>query len=227
VHIGNTNGRIDVLGADGSDVEIRAERIARAATDAGARELLARIGIREAITPERVSIETERMGGILIGVSFEVRYHVRAPKNAAIDVQNTNGAISLSGLGGKVFARTTNGAVTARELTGGVEARSTNGSVNVELASLGAERVAMQTTNGGLTLTLPEAAKADVAASWTNGGINVSPELKIAVTEQSRRRFQGRMNGGGTPIELQTTNGGIRVRARGASPLPAEKPSTN
>ena len=227
VHIGNTNGRIEVVGVDGSEVEVRAERIARAATDAGARELLPRISITDEATPDRVSLETDRISGLLIGASFEVRYHVRAPKTASLDLTNTNGSVSVTGLSGKVLARTTNGSVAAHDVTGAVEARSTNGSVSVDLASLGRDLVSMQTTNGGITLSLPERAKADVRASWTNGGINISPDLKIAVTEQSRRKFEGRLNGGGTPIELHTTNGGIRVRVHDAAALPAEKPSVD
>jgi Putative adhesin len=223
IRIVNTNGKIDVEPADGADVEIRAERIARAATDAGARELLPRITIKEDISPDRVSVQTERMSGIMIGAAFEVRYHVRAPKNAFVNVANTNGQVALTRLDGKVTARTTNGAVTAKELTGGVEARSTNGTVNIDLASVGSEPISARTTNGAVVLSLPQNARADVSASWTNGGINVAPELKVEETEKSRRRFEGRMNGGGTSIELQTTNGGIRLRPRAAAEAEDEK----
>jgi len=212
IRIGNTNGRIDVEASDGTTVEVRAERIARAATDAGARELLPRIKIREEVAPGRVAIETERMNGLMIGASFEVRYHVRAPKSAAVDATNTNGAVVVSGFSGKVALRTTNGSVSTRALTGPVDARTTNGTVNVDLASVN-QHVALQTTNGSVTLRLPEDAKADVVATWTNGGIDVS-DVKMDVSARSRRRFEGHMNGGGTPIELQTTNGGIRVRSR-------------
>ena len=62
VRIGNTNGRIEVEAVDGSTVEVRAEKIARAATDSGASELLPRIKIKEEISSDRVSVETERMG---------------------------------------------------------------------------------------------------------------------------------------------------------------------
>jgi Putative adhesin len=214
VRVVNTNGKIEVEPADGTDVEIRAERVARAATDSGARELLPRITIKEDVSPDRVFVQTERMSGIMIGAAFEVRYHVRVPKSAVVNVANTNGQIALTGLGGKVMARTTNGAVTGRGLTGGVEARSTNGMVNIDFASIGPDRISARTTNGGVVVALPDSAKADVSASWTNGGINVAPDLKLEVIERSRRRFEGRMNGGGTSIELQTTNGGIRLRPR-------------
>jgi len=214
VRIVNTNGKIEIEGVDGTTVEVRAERIARGATDAAARELLPRIVIKEDSTPDRVSLETERMSGIMIGAAFEVRYHVRAPKSAVVSVTNTNGQVSLTSLGGKVNAHTTNGGVNGKNLTGGVEARSTNGGVTIDLASVGTERVSLRTTNGGVTLFVPEKAKASLSASWTNGGINVSSLENLDVSEQSRRRFEGTLNGGGTPIELQTTNGGIRVRQR-------------
>ena len=216
LRIANTNGKIDVEPSDGPEIEVRAEKIAKAATDTGAQELLPRIAIKEEVSPERVFIKTEGISGLMIGAGFEVRYHVRAPKSVFVNVTNTNGQIALNGLGGKVHARTTNGAVVAKAITGGVEASTTNGMVNIDVASVGPDRISARTTNGGVSISLPESAKADLSASWTNGGINVSPDLKVDVSERSRRRFEGRMNGGGTPIELQTTNGGIRVRTRSA-----------
>jgi len=36
------------------------------------------------------------MSGIMIGAAFEVRYHVRAPKSAVVNVTNTNGQVSLT-----------------------------------------------------------------------------------------------------------------------------------
>ena len=215
IRIGNTNGQVDVEGVEGSTVEVRAEKIARAATDTGARELLPRITIKEDAQADRVSVETDRMSGLMIGAGFEVRYHVRAPKGAVVNVTTTNGRIELNALAGKVVAHTTNGGVNGRGLTGGVDAHSTNGGVTLEFTSLGSDRVSARTTNGGVELMLPSSAKADVSASCTNGGIQVSPDFTLTVTEQSRRKLEGRLNGGGTPIELRTTNGGVRIKTRG------------
>jgi Putative adhesin len=221
VRIGNTNGKIDIEGVDGNTVEIRAERIAKGVTDTAARELLPRIEIKEDVRPDRVSLETARMSGIMFGAAFEVRYHVRAPQNAVIDVSNTNGLVTVSGMSGKVVAHTTNGGVTGKGLSGGVDARATNGGVNIDLASVGSDRIVLRTTNGGVTLTVPESAKADVSASCTNGGISVSG-VKLEVSEQSRRHLEGKLNGGGTPIELHTTNGGVRLRSK----APEDEPRT-
>jgi len=216
IQIENTNGKIEVEGTDAATVEVRAERIAKGATDAAARELLPRIVIKEDATPDRVAVRTERMGGIMIGASFEVRYHVRAPKNAVVNVSNTNGQVTLTGLHGKVIAHTTNGQVRGDTLTGAVEARTTNGGVNMDLSSIGSEPVRLHTTNGGVTLTLPESAKADISASVTNGGISVGDFQNLDVGEKTRRRFEAKLNGGGAAIELETTNGGVRIRPRNA-----------
>src|SRR5262245_153988 len=214
VRIVNTNGRIEVEPTDGSELVVRAEKIARAATDEGARQLLPRIDIKEEVGPDRVSIQTGRIDGFMIGAGFEVRYHVRAPKDVVVNVANTNGQITLNGLSGKVLARTTNGSVTGEGLSGAVEARTTNGAVTIDFASVGKDPISAKTTNGGVSISLPQNAKVDLSATWTNGGIQVSPDLSLEVLEKSRRRLEGRMNGGGATIELHTTNGGIRVKPR-------------
>jgi hypothetical protein len=214
IRIVNTNGLIDVEGVDGSTVEVRAERIAKGSTEAAAKELLPRIVIKEDAKPDRVSIETERMSGIMIGAGFEVRYHVRAPKNALVNVTNTNGLVSVTGFTGKVVAHTTNGGVKGSGLRGGVDARTTNGGVTIDMASLGPDPIVLETTNGGVSLALPEKAKATVTASCTNGGISVGALDNFEVSEKSRRRLEGKLNGGGTSVELHTTNGGVRLRSR-------------
>jgi hypothetical protein len=72
---------------------------------------------------------------------------------------------------------------------------------------------------------VPESAKADISASCTNGGISVTG-VKLEISEQSRRRLEGKLNGGGTPIELHTTNGGVRLRSKAAETRPAPTPTT-
>jgi len=212
LEIVNTNGKIDVEGADVEQIEVRAERVAKAATDAAARDLLPKVTINEDVKPDHVRLETGRIDGIKLGISYEVSYSVRAPRNAVIRVTNTNGTVTTSGMTGQVFARTTNGGVKALAMSGEFSARATNGAVEVELETLTA-KVSLQTTNGGVSLVLPDDAKADLSASCTNGGISVSG-LKMETTESTRRRVEGKLNGGGTLIDLRTTNGGIRVRSR-------------
>ena len=80
-----------------------------------------------------------------------------------------------------------------------------------QIVSLGG--VDVSTTNGGVKLALPEDGRADLSASCTNGGIEASG-LSLQTTESSRRRLEGRLNGGGPRVRAETTNGGITFARR-------------
>lgn len=69
-------------------------------------------------------------------------------------------------------------------------------------------------TNGGITLRVPTAARASISARITNGGIETTGLQLETIGESSRRRLDGRLNGGGPRLSLEGTNGGIRVIAR-------------
>jgi hypothetical protein len=210
ISIGNINGRIDVEGVDGSTVDISAELIARAASDQLASNLLKRIVISDRSTPDSVSVQTEKVEGIWIRANFEVRYHVKAPKTATIHASTVNGGVEATGVAGRLIARTTNGGIVGRSITGGVEARVVNGGIRIQLAGVGKDEVVMTTVNGGVHVALPEKARATVSANWVNGGLRRSG-FNFDVRDDSRRHFEGLLNGGGTPITLSTVNGGISI----------------
>jgi DUF4097 and DUF4098 domain-containing protein YvlB len=109
-------------------------------------------------------------------------------------------------------AGTTNGEIDGRGLSGAVRASTTNGSVELELASVSGD-VQVSTTNGSVSVRVPAEAKATISTRWTNGGVEVHG-LTVEETEKSRRRFDGRLNGGGARIDVETTNGGITLGKR-------------
>jgi DUF4097 and DUF4098 domain-containing protein YvlB len=146
-----------------------------------------------------------------------VRYWVSVPSSARVKVHNTNGRVTLLGLAGPVEARTTNGGVKGTGLKGSVEASTTNGGIDVDVEHLDVDGVSLETTNGGVRLSLPPDAKADISARVTNGGIDTGSLDVETIGESSRRRLEGRLNGGGPRVRLETTNGGIRVASRRSS----------
>jgi len=217
VELTNVNGEINVAPSSDGKVHVRAERTAKAATEEAARQLLAKIVIRENTTADRVRLETEGpSGNFLSGGHYSVRYWLDVPAGASVNVTNTNGRVSVADISGPVEARTTNGGVTARGLKGRVEASTTNGGVDVDVDQVHPDGIRLETTNGGVRLTLPNSAKADVKAEVTNGGIDTGT-LEIEKTGQAtRRHLEGRLNGGGPRIDLETTNGGIKIAGKGA-----------
>lgn len=211
----NTNGTIEVEPAGGAALEVRAERIAKAGSEEAARELLKQVEIVVNESADRVHLETKYPRGLRTG-GTEVKYWVKVPASVAVKLDNTNGRITLRSLAGPVEASTTNGGVSGKGLTGPVRASTTNGGVDVDLDAVHADGVELSTTNGGVTLRLPEGAKATISASCVNGGISTSG-LSMETTESSRRRLEGRMNGGGPRVRLETTNGGVRIATRSST----------
>lgn len=212
LEIVNGNGQIDVTAGSGGSVEVKAERIARAATDELAQEYLKQVEISEEAGANQVRLET-KVPPRQHRTWAEVRYHVVVPPGISVRLKNTNGEISVAGVRGQVRAETTNGGVKGRELAGAVEATTTNGGVTLEMNEVAAGGIRAETTNGGVELRIPEASKADIRASVVNGGITLTG-LELEGGEKTRRRVEGRLNGGGASVNVETTNGGIRIAAR-------------
>ncbi len=209
----NVNGEIVAEASDGSTVEVRAERTASAGSDEAAREFLGKIEMREEVGPNRVRVETiaprVRLG------SHKVTFAIKVPRGVHVDLRTVNGGVRLDNVGGEVRASSTNGGVRGRVSASSlVEARTTNGGVELELTGPLAPdgTVLLTSVNGGISLKVPQDTRAQVRARCTNGRVSVDDGLPMAVEgEQTRRRLDGALNGGGGRIELQTTNGGVSL----------------
>jgi hypothetical protein len=130
---------------------------------------------------------------------------------ARIEGVTTNGDVHIEG-GREVWARTTNGSITLSS-NGVASASTTNGQITARLGGVsGASPMRFRTTNGSVTLALPDATDADLTLATTTGSIDLG--LPVTVDGGSgARRLTGRIGAGGTPIEVRTTNGSIRIVA--------------
>jgi DUF4097 and DUF4098 domain-containing protein YvlB len=211
VEIVNANGRIEVTGVEGTQVEVVAERTAKAMTDEDARRILAEVQVVETATASSVRLETKAPKGE--GRRVEVTYHVKVPASVNVQLRSANGMIGLAALKGTVKAETDNGKVVGRDLFGAVEASTTNGFVRLEVGALAAGGIRAETVNGSLELTLPSDAKADLKATCANGRVSVEG-LEIDGPESTRSRVEGRLNGGGPRVVLDAVNGRIKITGK-------------
>jgi hypothetical protein len=207
----NVNGKITAEAGAGDSVEISAERIVKAASEESARDILSRIEMREETGDARVRLEVRppRMRGS----GHEVRWTVKVPKGVAVDLRTVNGGVILTGLQGDVRARATNGGIKANGIvSSNVDASVTNGGVEIELANAPSSgSIELESVNGGVALRLPAESRADVTARCVNGGISVENIPLEIIGEQTRRKIEGKLNGGGARVNLETTNGGVRI----------------
>ena len=214
----NVNGKITAESTDGAEVIVEGRRTAKGRSDEQAKELLAKLEIREEIGESTVRVESRppRLNGGFNG--HEIEWTIKVPKGVIIDLRTVNGGVRLNNLSNEIHAKTTNGGVRGDNITPStIEASAVNGGIEFNLGSPldATDAVNLETVNGGVTLEMPSESKATIAARCVNGGVNVD-NLEIAREEQStdfdkRRRLNGTMNGGGATVKMNTTNGGIHL----------------
>lgn len=214
----NVNGRITAESSDGKDIVVEGHRSAKARSDDAAKEMLAKLEIREEVGGSAVRVESRppRMSGF---GGHEIQWTVKVPKGIVVDLRTINGGVRLNGLSGEIHAKTTNGGVKGTNLViDTLEASVVNGGVEIDLgAPLDAtDSVDLITVNGGVEFGIPAESKATITARAVNGGVRSDDALKIQREEESteresRRRLSGTMNGGGAKVNVSTTNGGVRL----------------
>lgn len=146
---------------------------------------------------------------------WSVSFDLMVPRNSDLDLESLNGGISIVSVDGRMDFETTNGGIHLEDLRGDVEGTTTNGGVKLILdgAEWQGSGVDVRTTNGGVVIEIPEGYRADLEVGTTNGGFDF--DFPITVQGRfSRRRINTELNGGGNPIRVITTNGGVRLRER-------------
>jgi hypothetical protein len=215
----NVNGRVTAEPTDGSEVVVEGRRTAKARSDEAAKELLAKLEIREEVGESTVRVESRppRLSGF---AGHEIEWTVKVPKGVVLDLRTVNGGVRLNDLSNEIHARTTNGGVKGSNIVPAViEASAVNGGIEFELAAPleSGDSIDMETVNGGVELALPNDSKASIEARCVNGGVHVDgvsikrPDDKNQNDFERRRRLTGDMNGGGARVRMSTTNGGVRL----------------
>jgi hypothetical protein len=212
VSIKNGNGKIEVIGGEGSSVVVIAERIVKAGNEAAAKEQLALFEMKEDVSPDRVSIDSSTRG-LTINVSRRVNYKITMPKGASLSLSGSNGDILVTNVAGTFSADMSNGRITATGLNEGAKVSTTNGLVDLSFDHVGSAGITADTTNGTIQVSVPKSTNADFSARVTNGEIS-NEGLDLRVSEQSRRRLDGTLGTGGPSIRLETTNGAITIRGK-------------
>ena len=210
------NGGVSVKGEDRSDVLIRACVQAWGKTEEAARSALAGIRLNTGGT-----IRAESSGDD----NWSVSYQILVPRSTDVNLTAHNGGISVSGVSGTSEFQTTNGGINVSDVSGTVKGRTTNGGVNVSLSGTTWKGTGLDvvTTNGGVNLTMPENYAANIETGTVNGGLKSDiPALSVTteniVGDRPSRprtsRIVTSINGGGAPIRVLTTNGGVKITTK-------------
>jgi hypothetical protein len=237
VSLSNVNGGVTFEAWDRNEVHIEAEKQVRAGNADQARKLMSQIKIDVVPGPSGLRVDTRMPkrgeGGFLTdllsgGVSLGVSYKVHVPRQAALALVNSNGALQVSGTQGNARLETSNGSLTvqgvAGELTlktsnghisvarsqGTVKAETSNGGIDAELTRYSGHELSFETSNGAVSIRLPRGARFSVDAETSNG--SVQTDFQVDGGKPGKSSLKGAVNGGGPALHIRTSNGGVRIR---------------
>lgn len=238
LEVRSTNGRIEVRRDPTLDkVEVEAEIRCAGETQEEADERVKAaklLATRDDDGTVRVRVEYPPMrSGRDRHGSDGARISVRAARAAAIDLETSNGAISVEGMGGTLHAETGNGAITVDGHDGPVRLSTSNGAIHATRVGLPAEldtsngrieaeflpgatgSVTASTSNGAVQLVLPAAWSGTVTARTSNGSVSMEGGSRATATHVERG--SGSMTVGPAAeatarAEVVTSNGAVRVR---------------
>ena len=211
---GRQNGGISVRGEDRSDVLVRACIQAWSKSDEAAKASASSIKIVTSGTIHAEGADGEK--------NWSVSYELLVPRNSNLNLSAHNGGVSIRNIDGNAEFETMNGGVFLSDVAGSFKGRTTNGGVFVKLAgnSWKGSGLDVVTTNGGVNILMPENYAAHVETGTVNGGFNSDiAALQVPRTDrndneyyhQRKSRISTDINGGGAPIRIITTNGGVRI----------------
>lgn len=131
-------------------------------------------------------------------------------------LRTSNGRIHGEGVRGGVEARTSNASidltVAEADPTRPIILNSSNGSITLKLDTWKGNEVRANTSNSSINLRLPESLDARVHASTSNGSINT--DYEVTTSHFSKTLLEGKIGNGGPLLDLQTSNGSIRIAKR-------------
>jgi len=205
------NGGISIKGENRSDILVRA--CVQAWGDSKAEA-------QNAVDTTRVETSPViRAVGASEKTNYSVSFQILVPIRTDLKLSAHNGGISITTVDGRMEFSTVNGGVKLANVAGDVKGRTTNGGVKVDLTGMSwnGSGLDVQTTNGGVKLSLPANYAANVEAGTVNGGFKSDfPELQVKKDENDKYSWRNKqvnasLNGGGAPIRVKTTNGGVKI----------------
>jgi hypothetical protein len=184
------NGAIRVIGTTASTFAVKA---CKASALGNANDLRVNVSGNE-VSADRIDEDSRSI----------VYFLVSAPRNATLDLDASNGPISIDGVDGSVTAHALNGPIGVKESTGTLDIHTQNGPISF---AGNAGNVKLRATNGPISVKLD-------GSSWRSGNLDASTEngpLSLKVPA-----------GYGSGVHVET-DGNSPVSCRGAACRAARK----
>ncbi len=215
ISVQNLNGEIKISKSDDTlgIITVNAEKIARVRFDDKNKEIEnLDVNIDSSGNEVKITTDYERIakGFFSQAEDRRVNYDIRVPANMKVEVDNTNGVITLTGLANDVKVNSVNGASNISKCSGSISVDATNGSVSGNFDST--KGINIDVTNGAVKLGGLRNVSANVNASTVNGKIKFN-NLNFSNLTAEKKNLTGTLGTGSSLIKISSVNGSITLDA--------------
>lgn len=206
--IRNFSGNIHLTPASGTDVVIKAVRVAR-------REQLDHIKLEIDTSGSTVTIDANKRDADWRDHNdnvVETTFDIQVPAAAMLDVYGFSSDIDVRGITGDQKLETFSGDITTDGAKGAVEAKTFSGRIDVNLTGAGVSpSLSAETFSGRIQVRLADNAKGEISFDSFSGEFN--SEIPLSVRSVGRRRTSGSLPGGsdGSTLRFHTFSGNVKV----------------
>lgn len=179
----------------------------------------------------RVEIKLHREHKVCVGFCFlSIRVEITVPREADLELNSGDGNLRVDDVRGNLQLDTRDGDIKLHEVEGALHANTHDGNVDVDgrfdllnlrtgdgnidarIAASGSPQPGwtLRSGDGNIRLALPESFAADVDAHTGDGSVKVDFPITVSGSN-NENEVRGKINGGGISIELQTSDGDVRV----------------
>ena len=222
------NGAVTVRGVEGqNDVQVTATLSARGDTLEEANEKLEKMVVFMSQDGDRVTLRfrsSEQPTDARKHTSVE--FDILMPIHGDIDVDTSNGEVTVADVAGTVEVETSNGKIDIDHVVGSIRLDTSNGAINMREAdgSIDAETSngaivfrghllgdthRMRTSNGAIEVAIPQDLALRIDASTSNGSISTNLPL---IGDTEGKSWSATLNPpSASTLDLRTSNGSIRI----------------
>ncbi|MFO0942954.1 MAG: hypothetical protein U0930_19630 [Pirellulales bacterium] len=137
----------------------------------------------------------------------------KAAVNGSVQVDTSNGSISVTRVSGNVKLDTSNGAIKVTDVGGKIDADSSNGKIDVTLLEGQQGPAVIKTSNASISFTVPKDFAGLIKADTSNASVKLDDPGKIAAKSNlSKSSGEVVMGSGETKSILDTSNGSIEIK---------------
>lgn len=175
-------------------------------------------------TPSAIDVEGRTADGSLhvAGLRGELQFHTGDGSvevndcGGAVRLVASDGSIRMHNLSGTLESRSSDGSVQIDGQLTGLQVHTSDGSLDLTLSegSHLATASRIESSDGRVSLRLPRTLAADLEVHTSDGRVRCDLPLTMeGYNSKSGHDLRGRLNGGGIPLSIHTSDGNVNIAA--------------